>query len=167
MVAEAFLPNPKNLEQVDHVDGDKAHNSVSNLRWVSRKFNNSRKLGFSHVLGIKVIRGEFKTAKGWTLEYIERGSIEGKVANVDLRNKAQKRAVVRKQRRMERKEHVRRLGLNAKNAHAIVGIDERGNKTIYPNAYQAEQKLGISKIMDCLLGLRESSGGYKWTWLYN
>lgn len=43
LVAEAFIPNPKNLEQVDHIDGNKTHNSRFNLRWCSRKFNNSRK----------------------------------------------------------------------------------------------------------------------------
>ena len=43
LVADAFLPNPNNLEQIDHKDADKTNNTVSNLRWVSRKFNNSRK----------------------------------------------------------------------------------------------------------------------------
>lgn len=41
-MAEAFIPNPDNLEQVDHIDNDKTNNNVKNLRWVSRKFNNSR-----------------------------------------------------------------------------------------------------------------------------
>ena len=41
-MAEAFIPNPDNLEQVDHIDNNKTNNSVKNLRWVSRKFNNSR-----------------------------------------------------------------------------------------------------------------------------
>ena len=43
LVAEAFIPNPNNLEQVDHKDGNKSNNKLSNLRWCSRKFNNSRK----------------------------------------------------------------------------------------------------------------------------
>ena len=37
------------------------------------------------MLAVKVLRGEFKSAKGWTLEYIERMSNEGLQANIDLR----------------------------------------------------------------------------------
>lgn len=39
LVAQAFIPNPENLEEVDHIDGNKENNSVENLRWISRAGN--------------------------------------------------------------------------------------------------------------------------------
>lgn len=39
LVAEAFIPNPDNLSEVDHIDADKDNNCVENLRWVTHKEN--------------------------------------------------------------------------------------------------------------------------------
>ena len=39
LVAIAFIPNPDNKEQVDHIDNDKSNNRVDNLQWVSNKEN--------------------------------------------------------------------------------------------------------------------------------
>ena len=42
LVAEAYIQNPDNLPQVDHIDNDKTHNYVNNLQWITNR-DNSRK----------------------------------------------------------------------------------------------------------------------------
>ncbi len=39
LVAEAFLPNPDNLPEINHKDENKANNCASNLEWCDRKYN--------------------------------------------------------------------------------------------------------------------------------
>lgn len=39
LVAEAFIPNPNNLPEVNHKNRDTSDNTVNNLEWVSKQEN--------------------------------------------------------------------------------------------------------------------------------
>lgn len=39
LVAEAFIPNPNGFKEVNHIDGNKENNCVSNLEWCTRAQN--------------------------------------------------------------------------------------------------------------------------------
>lgn len=40
MLAEVFIPNPKNLPYINHIDGNPLNNSLNNLEWCSASENN-------------------------------------------------------------------------------------------------------------------------------
>lgn len=59
-VAQAFVPNPNNLPEVNHKDGNKMNNSADNLEWVTRSENqqHAMKLGLQP-RGLSTYTGKF------------------------------------------------------------------------------------------------------------
>ena len=53
LVAAAFIPNPDNFPEIDHIDGDRANNHADNLRWVTVKENQNNPITKSKWIGKK------------------------------------------------------------------------------------------------------------------
>lgn len=39
LIAVSFIPNPKNLNEINHIDGNPLNNSISNLEWCTHQYN--------------------------------------------------------------------------------------------------------------------------------
>lgn len=58
LVAKAFIPNPKNKEEVNHIDGNKQNNIYTNLEWTTKQenINHAWRTGLSSMEKLDVVR---------------------------------------------------------------------------------------------------------------
>lgn len=54
LVAQGFIPNPENLQQVDHINAVRSDNSINNLRWASASTNQQNRLSKGSVGRVKM-----------------------------------------------------------------------------------------------------------------
>jgi hypothetical protein len=68
LVAEAFIPNPNNLKEVNHINGNKQDNKVDNLEWNSKSQNHKH----AFKLGLRNNKGTFHPCNRLTIEECEK-----------------------------------------------------------------------------------------------
>lgn len=57
LVAKAFIPNPNNLSQVNHIDENIQNNNINNLEWCTHSYNQNfgnRNKKVQNALGVKI-----------------------------------------------------------------------------------------------------------------
>ena len=119
LVAVAFIPNPENKPQIDHINADKTNNTVNNLRWVTCKENINNPLTLVKITG-------------------KNNYLYGKNLSEETKQKIRK-AHLGKKISEETKEKLR--GKNHPRARAIRNID---TKEIFDTVKQASKRYGVS-----------------------
>lgn len=172
LVAQAFIPNPDNLETVNHKDENPENNHVDNLEWMSR--------GDNTLYGTGVSRRKRTMTEKSGVKMIARK--DGEELRFDSMN-----------------ECIRVLGLNRRNARdamdglvkttkgwslermsskaepnytpkgkAVKAIRiEDGTEQVFDTVRQAGRVVGgrPSNITSCLKGRQKSAYGYLWSYL--
>jgi len=136
VVATAFIPNPNNLPQIDHINRDRADNRVSNLRWCTLKENMNNP---NTIEWLKVCRPNFHHTE----------------------ETKRKISLIQKGKRLKPSQilKLRMKGL------PVIQMDKDGNILAeFSNAGWAQEETGVCKahICACCNQHRKTAGGFKW-----
>lgn len=95
LVAQAFIPNPNNLPQINHIDGNKDNNHVSNLEWCDNSYNQIH--AFNIGLQSKTIMSEHSSFRKLTIEQVK--TIKEEYTEVDTTVRGNKMKFAREMQR--------------------------------------------------------------------
>jgi len=77
LIAMAWIPNPDNLSDVDHIDHDRTNNNLENLRWVSKSTNQrNQSLSAANTSGFQGVRCCRDRPKKWRAFWCNEEGIE-------------------------------------------------------------------------------------------
>lgn len=79
LIATAFIPNPLNKKQVNHIDGNRLNNRLENLEWATCSEN------MLHSFAIGINKSKRKTSKGVAIKIAE--DLKNKVKWTDIEAK--------------------------------------------------------------------------------
>lgn len=183
LVAEAFIPNPDNLPEVNHKDTCKSNNNIENLEWCDRLYNvnyadarEKHTQAVSHPIEQLTLQGEhiayFSSTKA--LHRLTNGAMHGRNIARVLKGESQT-AYGYRWRYVEGKD-ITTLALDEPmgerykrpvNARIEQLTMQGEHVAFFDGMMEAVNKLGYSKtaIWQALNGKNKSSYGYKWRYV--
>lgn len=143
LVATIFIPNPNNLPQVNHKDGNKMNNNLNNLEWCTCSYN--IKHGYS--IGLTKPFWKWKKRDSETIEKIRKTKTGTKQNEEWKRKKAAKK------------------GVNHPLARKVFQYDLQGKLigeyNLVKEAYE-KTNISVKSISNCLNGRARTAGGFIW-----
>ena len=189
LVAKAFIPNPNNLEQVNHIDENKHNNDVNNLEWLSRLDNTRYGTGIDrmaekHSTAIIQLDMNGNLVKEWRSIRQAKMSVAGGIWSAILKNRRICKGYVwiEKDRYInmtkeqlqefisneinklnQSKENTSKI-MSEKNGKPIVQLNLDGSFVKEWKSAQETYRDGFkaSDIRACVRGEQKTSQGYKW-----
>lgn len=159
LVALTFIPTENTLLHIDHIDGNKLNNDVSNLRWCTQKENNNNPITRARIS--EKLNGTKRTP-----EQRERMKIAQQKAKPMLGKKHSRETL--EKFKLRKPPMLGRIGKDNPRSKAVAMLDEHGNiLRVFENSLFIEQEFGIAResISRCCTGKSKSAGGYKWKYL--
>lgn len=168
LVAEAFIPNPDNLPQINHKDEDKTNNHVENLEWCTNQYNMVYGTRLERMIKSKLRPIEQLTLEGEHVAFHDR--IENCGFNYSTVYRAARHGTqshgyrwrfvkCKVSERHYRTANTRIEQLTLQGEHVA----------FFDGTKQVVNTLGYSKtsILEALNGKNKSSHGYKWRYIEN